>query len=283
LLTSVEVVPPLGASFEGLVMPVQGSSPDDPIFVRNVEGLSPVDAEVNSQGYGQVDGEYYVGSRVGKRNIVLTLGLNVVDVSLPIIYAYFKTKNGVTLKFNVDGWPNAPVYIDGFVETCTYNHFVQDPEVQVSILCPKPNLHKAEVEVTGTSEDGPDYVHIGYNGNEITGFDVTFDVVTTPHSGELFLEWYTGELSLDVRRFGFTDTLLIPVDKTFHWSSVQGKKAAEALPADVDNPYNGLLYAMDNNSFWLTLWPGDNYFRVRTPGNEAYDWTLRYSEQFGGI
>jgi hypothetical protein len=221
LLTSVEVVPPLGASFEGLVMPVQGSSPDDPIFVRNVEGLSPVDAEVNSQGYGQVDGEYYVGSRVGKRNIVLTLGLNVVDVSLPIIYAYFKTKNGVTLKFNVDGWPNAPVYIDGFVETCTYNHFVQDPEVQVSILCPKPNLHKAEVEVTG--------------------------------------------------------------DKTFHWSSVQGKKAAEALPADVDNPYNGLLYAMDNNSFWLTLWPGDNYFRVRTPGNEAYDWTLRYSEQFGGI
>lgn len=263
-------------------MPVLDSTPDDNIVIKDIQGLDPVDAEVTSKGFSQVDGEYYVGSRVGKRNVVLTLGLNNVDAGLPVVYAWFKTKNAVALKFNVDGYPGAPVYIDGYVETCKYNHFVQDPEVQVSILCPKPLFRKSDVLVEGSSEDGPPYIEIEYQGNEITGFEVTFDVAS-PHSGELYLEWYTGELELNVRRFGFTENLSIPAGKEFHWSSVQGLKRAEALPADEDYPENSLIYAMDNNSFWLTLWPGTNNFRVRTPNNEIYDWTLRYSEKFGGI
>lgn len=283
MLTAIEVVAPDGVSFDGLVMPVTDATPDELIFVRHVDGIDPVDAEVTSKGYGQVDGDFYIGSRVGKRNIVLTLGLNDVETALPILYAYFMPKSGVTLKFTVDGYPGDPVYISGYVETAPFPHFSQDPEMQISIICPKPNFWKFEEMVTGVSGDAPTEVEIEYQGNQITGFDVKLEIPVGGFNGDLFIELNNLEGGVGYRHF-LLDNVTIPGEKTVHFNSVQGSKRVESLPIDEDYPNNSLLGTMSNDSFWLTLWPGTNVFRIRTPDwDTGYDWELRYSEQFGGI
>ncbi len=57
-----------------LVLPLLGNDGMGPFHIRNVEGLGPVKSTVNSRAYGLLDGEYYTGSHVGKRNVVITLG-----------------------------------------------------------------------------------------------------------------------------------------------------------------------------------------------------------------
>ncbi len=66
MLTRIEIINPRVPT---LLLPLSNLGVE-PIQIRNVEGLGPVKASVNTQPFGSVDGESYVGSNVGKRNIV---------------------------------------------------------------------------------------------------------------------------------------------------------------------------------------------------------------------
>ena len=50
-----------------------GRAETDLIQIRNIDGLDPVKASVNTSPFGSVDGASYVGSSVESRNIVLTI------------------------------------------------------------------------------------------------------------------------------------------------------------------------------------------------------------------
>ncbi len=104
MLTKVEVFGPVP-----LILPLgEGETNTDPIQIRDVQGLGPVKANVNTSPFGSFDGEAYTGSSVGKRNIVLTLGLNPnwKDQSITslrqLLYTYFMPKRAVTLRFFSD-------------------------------------------------------------------------------------------------------------------------------------------------------------------------------------
>ncbi len=125
-----------------LSLPLLGNDGTGPFHIRDITGLGPVKADVNSQGFGSLDGEYYTGSHVGKRNIVMTLGLNPgsyygsVAAMRRILYAYLMPKGNPILRFIFADRP--PVQIEGYVESLEPTLFAKDPEVQVSIMCPKP-------------------------------------------------------------------------------------------------------------------------------------------------
>lgn len=114
-----------------------------PIQIRDISGLEPVKAEIISIPSNQ-DGELFQHARVGKRNIVLKLGLNPnwVDQTMSslrrILYNHFPPKASRTLRFYSDDMP--VVEIGGYVESLEPNMFSQDPEIQVSIICLKPNF-----------------------------------------------------------------------------------------------------------------------------------------------
>lgn len=280
-MTAVSVLAPIGASFPDLVMPVLDAGPDEPIFVRGISGIEPVTANVVTKEYNRVDGEYFVNSRLPKRNIVMTLGLNNVDVALPLIYGYMMTKQKVTLKFEMDGYPNKPVYIEGHIEAAPYDHFTQDPEVQVSVICPKPNFKSAVFTIEGTSGDDPDVIEFEYQGNQISGFELEMPMGGTGIDGDLIVEVGTGELDISPRQFKLDDAV-ISGTKTFYLNT---KKSEKSVHAEVPgSTFISMLYKMNLFSFWLTLWPGTNSFRVNTPGDaNPRDWTLTYVEEFGGI
>src|SRR6266542_614762 len=140
MITQMKVTNPRVASSPLPVVSL-GTEATDPIQIKNIEGLGPVDATVNTAQYGSIDGEFYNGSVVGKRNIVLTVGLNPNYASQSMeflrqcLYQYFMPKSAVSLRFASTHMPE--VSIDGVVESFEPNMFSKDPEIQVSIICPQ--------------------------------------------------------------------------------------------------------------------------------------------------
>jgi hypothetical protein len=78
---------------------------------------------------------------------VLTLGLNPnwVDQTVAslrrVLYRYLMPEAWTKLRFFSDDMPT--VDIEGYVESFDPNMFTQDPEIQVSIICPKPDFIEA--------------------------------------------------------------------------------------------------------------------------------------------
>lgn len=137
MLTYVKVV---GSSTGDLLIALDGQGP---IQIRDISGLEPVKAEIISVPSNQ-DGELFQHARVGKRNIIFKLGLNPnwVDQTMStlrrLLYTHFLPKASISLWFYSDDITQ--VGIRGYVESNEPNRFSQDPEVQISVICLKPNF-----------------------------------------------------------------------------------------------------------------------------------------------
>lgn len=289
MLTGIMVVAPPGAGYGDLTTYLQPSDPADPLVIRKVEGLDPVTAMVNTRGYSVAPniGEFYTGSNVGKRNIIITYGLNVVegDVSVEearnIIFGYFPAKDWVVklrLLFN----NRDPVEIDGVVEGTTGDRFSPDPEMQVSIICPKPNFLSELIEILGESDDNPVDSEVLYVGNAGSGMTL-----------ELFAEEsvdYNGFVSLETRigsgdyQSMYFPSMFIPAGHKLFVSTHQGLKKAQTLAADGSTSPVSQLEQLDDISYWMQFYAALNLFRVVTAFEDYHlNWRLTYVNQWIGV
>jgi hypothetical protein len=139
MLTKVEVI---GAS-AGMLTLLLGGPNQSPIQIRDISGLEPVKAEITTVPSNK-DGDLFQNARLGKRNIVFKLGLdpNWVNQTMStlrhMLYTHFPPKTWRTLKFYSDDMPT--VEVGGYIESNEPNMFSQDPEIQISIICPKPKF-----------------------------------------------------------------------------------------------------------------------------------------------
>jgi hypothetical protein len=281
-------------------MPVLAPAPDAPIVVRKVTGLEPPDGVINGQGFGLLDGEFFTGSHIDKRNIVLTLGLDTknapesVHTARELVYAYLQPTSKVELRFTFTN--RDPVTIIGYVETATGDRFDPNAEMQVSIICLKPFFANEEalvVEgVSGPTEYGgePPSYDVPYSGRWSNGF--LFQL----HGFENGSDMYTGAVIIEHQMDGQTEWGEMRIDDTtfaggvfiedgwlFKLRTVEGKKKVWIENPDDGNEVSMLGY-LDNKSYWMQLNPGLNKIRVWTPGTETpLDWSLTYSELFVGV
>jgi hypothetical protein len=120
------------ASAPTLLLDQDGRPETDLVQIRNIEGLEPVKASVNTSLFGSVDGAAYTGSSVSSRNIVLTIHPNPdwhtwkYEDLRKLIYSYFMTKKPVRLVFYSD--EDSPVEIFGIVESVDNSIFSKDQE-----------------------------------------------------------------------------------------------------------------------------------------------------------
>jgi len=267
---------------------VDGSPANDPIQIRNIDGLGPVTAQINTEQYGSLDGEFYTGGFTGKRNIVLTLGFNpdwstqTIESLRQIVYAYFMPKTQVKLRFTSTHM--AQVDTDGYVESCEPNIFSKDPEMQVSIICPNPAFYGSSVTVIpGETLALPDGLptEIDYLGTLPTGFVLSVtptDDAPSMASGEVRIVNDDGIGTPDI--FIVTG---VKVDGTkyFQASSEQGNKYVRQIdtPSGVET---SILGQQAPGSIWMMLNNGVNLFRVMSdlPGQA---WTMQYYAKYGGI
>jgi hypothetical protein len=255
---------------------------DDPVHIRNIDGLGPVKAEITTTPSGTSRGETKQGSSVGKRNIVMTLGLNpdwstqTISSLRQLLYGYFMTEQWVKLRFYSDEM--STVDIEGTVEAFDPNLFAQDPEYQVSIINERPDFIEIDASIyKGTVDDGTTWLEVDYLGSVSAGLEVRVDrSVDRPA--------YSGGLTVSVENFKGVQAITVnPVTvdtlKSYKMSSVRGQKRVQNEALE-DGAITNLLKNM--HGVWPELQPGENLINVRgdAPGQT---WTLAFFNRFGGL
>lgn len=299
MLTTVTVVPPSGAFWSPLAIPVL--APDNGgVFIEKIDGLEPVAAEITTNGYNEVDGEFYVGSRTPKRNIVLHTIMEARDTSISDVrrnlYGYFMPKMNVVLQF--DFTDRDPVQIQGYVESFEGDRWSQDPDAAISIICPMPNFVSVEeFEVTGESTylDPPPLTDVLNEGDRMVGFQLWIaNDSGVDFSGDIHIErliegstpgeyFSTQKLWLEGVNLpaGMLDYVYVETN--------QGKKVVQLVNPSVDpDDISNLLGIMTDDSSWPVLWAAMNKFRVVTTNTTGWsgnhlDWTLKYHWEYGGV
>ena len=254
----------------------------DPVQIRGVTGLNPVKATVNSTQYGSIDGEIPQGNFLGKRNIVLTLGLNPnwADQSMSslrdLVYMYFMSKQSVTLRFFSDNKP--PCNIAGIVESCEPNIFSKDPEIQVSIICHQPDfIDVSPTIIEGVVGDGSSLTDIEYAGSMPAGFvlEIQSSAAVPSYTGSILVSNQTPTPQ--------TMTFFTTVDTT-QWvriGTVHGHKFIQSINL-LTGVVTNLLKLLPSESDWITLEPGPNSFGV-IGESSGLVWTLTYYNRHGGL
>lgn len=247
-----------------------GRAETDLIQIRNIDGLDPVKASVNTSPLGSVDGTSFTGASVPSRNIVLTVRPNpdwdiwTYESLRRLIYSYFMPKQPTRLVFYSDDM--IPVEILGIVEGVSVNQFSKDPEFLVSVICPDPYFTALEATVI-TGQDG-DFEEIAYGGSVEAGISVK-------------VSWVSGTVPAVIWVQNFTVEASVSATKYFEMGSLPMRKFVQNVNIGsgvIDN----LLSKVDESSVWPLLQPGVNSFTVGSDVG-VQDWELTYFERFGGL
>lgn len=267
---------------------------DDPVVMRNIEGLGPVKADISSTPLASGRGEVPQGSSTGKRNIVLTLGLNpdwagsqTMSSLRQQLYRYLLPEQWTKLRIYSDELP--VVDIEGIVESFEPNIFSQDPELQVSILCHQPDFIAVEADIhVEPIIDAWSPHTFEYVGTVPTGFELQIDPTTDAMLTGGPNEAYTGSLTITldsdldpVPQVFTVDPVTIDADKYFKLSTIQNDKRVQSI-AVVDGIRTNLLGGMSAESVWPKINLGINRIKVEA-AEDGQKWTLAYFTRFGAL
>lgn len=265
-------------SADTLLLADNGRAETDLLQVRDITGLEPVEAAINTIPFGFLDGDSYAGSSVSKRNIVLTIkpNPNWIDWTYEklrrILYAYFMPKSQVRLVFETDEIP--PVEITGYVESIDPAIFSKDGEIQISIICPYPHfMAVTPIVVTGFTNGDP--LEFDYDGSVETA--VNLEVLWD--SGVPL-----GSTDIQIDQSAFSSFIVsAPVNATtyFIMNSVPGNKYVRTVDS-LSGEWTNILANIQEGSIWPILKPGPNYFNVATE-SDVYTWKLTYYKRYGGL
>jgi hypothetical protein len=258
----------------------------DPVQIRNIDGLGPVKADIATSPFATGDGELLDGDpTVGKRNIVLTLGLNPnwVDQTVSslrrLLYRYLMPKAWTKLRFFSDDMPT--VDIEGYVESFDPNMFTDDPEIQVSIICPKPDFIEPDATFYyGVVDDGTTELEFEYPGSVPTGFElrVQHSATNVAYNGPLDV---TMQQEPELAQILTVDPVDIVAAHHFKLSTIHNAKRVQQI-SNVDGSVVNLRSKMSDDSVWPQIQPGTNLFKVAALEN-GQDWTLAFFSRYGGL
>jgi hypothetical protein len=259
-----------------------GDAGSDPIQILDAKGLEPVKAAITTTPFGAFDGEAFVGSTIGKRNIVLSIGLNPdwsiqsIEELRQLLYNYFMPKLLVELRFHSTNFPTTR--IQGYVESMDPNIFAKNPTIEVSIICPIPDFIAIdETTVTGITNDGTSLTEIEYIGSVSAGLELKVtQAVGTPGEDSIQLNVVSENLPQSfVARGNLTP------DIRWEMSTLMSSKYVRSVSQSlgtITNYLNNVAF----DAVWPRLQPGVNKVAVVTPV-VGQNWELTYHARFGGL
>lgn len=246
--------------------------------VRDIDGLDPVDAEISSSSFANMDGEEEGSSRRGKRHITFKLGYALANIRdlRKNLYKFFIPKSTITMRFYLEEVDMFYVEITGTVESFKSPIFAKDPEATIVVQCFDPEFSDPEpTPWSGATTTFDTQALLTYDGDVETGFKLSIAVDravtaltihhrTTATGAKNFLIFNTTGLAAG-------DTLLI--------STIPGDKYIRRVRAGVTS---SLLYGLDSAAIWTMLYPGTNYIKVSV-GGSPLPYTIEYTNLYGGL
>lgn len=282
LLNSLEVTNSRGSV---LSLPLEDISAG--FLVKNIEGLDPVKAVLVSSSFANLDGEQYHSSRRESRNIKLSLGLEpdygvaAVKDLRDQLYNFFMPKSFVTCKFKMFDKFAVSVFkealdleIDGRIETFDSPIFTKDPQVDISLMCFKPDFEdRIPVVFNGMTVADLIETELTYDGTIETGVEFTL----MPGRALTDFTIYHRPPDETLRTTDFSYPLA--AGDVLKISSIVGSKSVILTSSTVET---SILYAISPQSAWLELQPGINNIRVYAEG-APIPYTIEYTNKYGGL
>lgn len=274
-------------------------------IVQSIEGIGPGQVDIISTDLANADGSIYTSSRMGNRSVILTLKLlenPTIEDSRQKTYRYFPIKKPVTLTIKTD---NRNAYVVGYVESNEPVIFSSQEYTQISLLCVDPYFYELageEIAFSGTlpafefpfqneSLTEPELefgdirldtrVVLNYIGDIDTGFNMTIHALDNCRDITIYNVNTYESMKINVskietltgKKFGVGDDIIV--------STVSGSKYVRLLREGI---YTNIISALDKDSDWFTISPGDNIFAYNANGDEKKIMiTFRYQNAYGGI
>lgn len=123
---------------ETLHLELTEAEPKHGLIIKNITGLGPPKAQINTTPVVTIDGDVFNCSRLDKRNIVMTLIFTFADIIEDArlrTYKFFAIKRPLKFHIKTD---NRDAYIYGYVESNEPNIFSKQEEAVISIICDYP-------------------------------------------------------------------------------------------------------------------------------------------------
>ena len=272
---------------------------DSGIAVKDITGLGPVKTELSLERYALIDGAFLKGSRVGTRNVVLTLipvGDDIQGLRRKA-YRYFPVGENVTFGVTTD---HVAVKSDLIVESVEPNIFSDREEIQISLIGIDPYWRSNTPQISGlvgfndvtplfqfpfSSPDNPKQIIFGDMSNA-TGKDIKY--LGDTETGVVITISFNGEVSnLAISNQTYDETMAINKIKDFYLGEQlvldtrPGKKSVKHIAGGKESIITGILSL---SSQWIKLHPGNNTFGLQFVGDtNDMDISIQYETLYRGI
>ena len=257
------------------------------IAVTGASGLGPAEGTINTVNFATSDGALFNSSRIKSRDIELNLkflGSDIEAVRHKLL-RYFRVKHPITLDFITD---YRHTYITGHVEKNEIDIFSNSEGADLTIVCPNPffrlrdpakgknsvrfttSTPSFEFEFQDPDTDSPTLIfgEITSTGETVVVYEGDADASTVvdiqflgPATGvKLYNTTTQTRINIDTNEISRLLGSTIRAGDRLSISSGVGDKYVKAYRDG--NVYNALS-ALDKDSDWIFLTPGDNLITVR--------------------
>lgn len=257
------------------------------IAVTGASGLGPAEGTINTVNFATSDGALFNSSRIKSRDIELNLkflGSDIEAVRHKLL-RYFRVKHPIMLDFITD---YRHTYITGHVEKNEIDIFSNSEGADLTIVCPNPffklrdpvkgknsvrfttSTPSFEFEFQDPNSDSPTLIfgEMTATGETVVVYEGDADASTIvdiqflgPASGiKLYNTTTQTRINIDTNEISRLLGSTIRAGDRLSISSGVGDKYVKAYRDG--NVYNALS-ALDKDSDWIFLTPGDNLITVR--------------------
>lgn len=178
-------------------------------IVESITGLGPAKATINSTEVSTNDGSLFNSSRVGSRNIVISLRFlwkETIEDVRQLSYKYFPVKRKLTLLIETD---NRTSEIEGYVESNEPDIFSKEEGTDISIVCPYPYFYSVSNRVTTFAGIEPAF-EFPFSNESLTDPLLEFSMIRKNPDRDIV---YTGDaetgITISIRAYGSASNISI--------------------------------------------------------------------------
>lgn len=275
------------------------------LAIQSIEGIGMPKASINATELATTDGSYFSSTRVGNRNIVITLAMlfsPTIELSRIKAYRFFPVKKKISLLFETD---TRIAEITGYVESNDPVIFSNAETTQISIICTDPYFYALGISETVFSGVRPSFEFpfsnesltekmlefgeirldnravLNYIGDSDTGLLITIHFLGKATEIAIFNTETSEAIRLDTAKIeaisggplDLTDDIII--------STMKGQKYVRLLR---DGKYTNVIGAVEKDMDWFQLSNGANVFAFSAKtGEKNLIVTFTYRNAYGGI
>lgn len=257
------------------------------IAVVGASGLGPADGTINTVNFATSDGALFNSSRIKSRDIELHLqflGSDIEEVRHRLL-RYFRVKHPIMLEFITD---HRHTYITGYVEKNEIDIFSNKEGADITIVCPDPffklrdpakgknsvrfttSKPSFEFEFQDPNAQSPTLIFgemtstgetvVVYEGDADASAIVDIQFLGPASGVKLYNTTTQTRINIDTNEISRLLGSTIKAGDRLSISSGVGDKYVKAYR---DGKVYNALSALDRDSDWIFLTPGDNLITVR--------------------